>query len=139
MADIPDYALYKAVGGYLFDKYGDGSNGGQFFKTFPELHDYSFNNPMVILGNQSMGQGAPLKGVLVSKPAITIHVFGDIEALDDVQDVKQSIYSYLMQLSKVGDYRVELDPRNLINTVSQEQEDNLRLWHATLDVTFMVN
>lgn len=139
MADTPDYALYKEFGGYLFDNYGDGDNGGQFFQAFPDLKEYSFDKPMIVLGNRSLNQETPLKGVLVSRPAVTVHIFGSKDDQASVEELTSMIYSYISKLDTVGEYRVVLDPRYTVNNTTLEQEDNLQLWHKTLDVTFRVN
>ncbi|CAK1226833.1 unnamed protein product [Fructobacillus tropaeoli] len=133
----PDYAIYKDIGGYLYDTYGD-----RFFNTVPELNDENFDTPLICIGDYSMSQDVPTKDVLRSRPSITIHLFvsADIgDGRDQLEEVMSNTYDYALGLSLVGEYQIALDTRYTVNSVSLEQEDNLRLLHGTLDLTYRVN
>ncbi|MCK8617959.1 hypothetical protein LNP00_06280 [Fructobacillus sp. M158] len=133
----PDYELYKNIGGYLYDEYGD-----RFFNTVPELHDENFDTPLICIGDYSMAQDTPTKDVLRSRPSITTHLFvsADVgDGRDQLEEIMSRVYAYALGLNLVGEYQVALDTRYTVNSVSLEQEDNLRLLHGTLDLTYRVN
>ena len=133
----PDYELYKNIGGYLYDEYGD-----RFFNTVPELHDENFDTPLICIGDYSMAQDTPTKDVLRSRPSITTHLFvsADVgDGRDQLEGIMSRVYAYALGLNLVGEYQVALDTRYTVNSVSLELEDNLRLLHGTLDLTYRVN
>ncbi|MBS9338382.1 hypothetical protein G6R29_01865 [Fructobacillus sp. M2-14] len=133
----PDYELYKNIGGYLYDEYGD-----RFFNTVPELHDENFDTPLICIGDYSMAQDTPTKDVLRSRPSITTHLFvsADVgDGRDQLEEIMSRVYAYALGLNLVGEYQVALDTRYTVNSVSLELEDNLRLLHGTLDLTYRVN
>ncbi|GAP01954.1 hypothetical protein FFRU_180110 [Fructobacillus fructosus] len=133
----PDYELYKNIGGYLYEEYGN-----RFFNTLPELHDENFDTPLICIGDYSMAQDTPTKDVLRSRPSITIHLFVSAnvgDGRDQLEGIMSRVYAYALGLNLVGEYQVALDTRYTVNSVSLEQEDNLRLLHGTLDLTYRVN
>lgn len=133
----PDYELYKNIGGYLYDEYGD-----RFFNTVPELHDENFDTPLICIGDYSMAQDTPTKDVLRPRPSITTHLFvsADVgDGRDQLEGIMSRVYAYALGLNLVGEYQVALDTRYTVNSVSLELEDNLRLLHGTLDLTYRVN
>ncbi|CAK8054118.1 hypothetical protein [Eupransor demetentiae] len=134
MVDTPEYALYKEIGGHLLDMVGE----ERYFDVAPDFKQFDHDEPIVYMGATSLQQYTPAKGVLRSKPSLTVHVFGDKEDRQTVEELKNKIYQYVMGLSEIDGYTVELDPMYTVNSVQEEQEDNVILWHGTLDVTFRV-
>ncbi|WP_338353757.1 hypothetical protein [Fructobacillus fructosus] len=89
-----------------------------------------------------MTQDTPTKDVLRSRPSITIHLFvsADVgDGRDQLEEIMSRVYEYALGINLVGEYQVALDTRYTVNSVSLEQEDNLRLLHGTLDLTYRVN
>ncbi|PVY82546.1 hypothetical protein [Convivina intestini] len=130
----PDYELVQTVGKWLFDNLP----AGQFYKRLPDFKAVKTDKPFVVLGNSSLQQYAPAKGALRAKPSLTIHIFGDAKSRNEVERLKSKVFNYLMKLNSTDSYSVELDPVYTVNSVDLEQEDNLQLWHGTLDVTYRV-
>lgn len=136
VSEKPDYQLYKTIGGYLYDKYGD-----RFFSTVPDLKSETFESPLVFMGDYSLQQNTQTKGALVSRASVTIHAYNKAEDqydMDQLEKVMADLYDYVMKLKKTDNYLVEFDPQYTINSRSFEQEDNIRLVHGTLDVTFRI-
>lgn len=136
VSEKPDYQLYKTIGGYLYDKYGD-----RFFNTVPELKDEKFDSPLVCMGDYGLQQDTQTKGTLVSRASVTVHAYNTADSsydMDQLEKVMADLYDYAMKLKKTDNYTVEIEPRYTINSRLFEQEDNLRLIHGTLDVTFKI-
>ncbi|CAH1853724.1 hypothetical protein [Convivina intestini] len=130
----PDYELVETVGKHLFDTLPN----GQFYKRLPDFKKIDFAKPIVVLGNSSLQQYTPAKGVLRVKPSLTVHIFGDVKNRQEAERLKSQVFNYLIKLHNVGSYSFELDPNYTANYDELEQEDNLQLCHGTLDVTYRV-
>lgn len=132
MVNMPDTELYKIVGGYVYDLVGE----ERFFKSTPDFSEIADDEVIVYLGATSLNQYTPLKGMMVHRPSMTIHIFGGIDTRDDVEELKTQIYDYVQSIQRTENYQVDLEPIYTVNSLLEEIEDNLTLWHGTLDVTF---